>query len=221
MSTLAPIVPFYEPTQLACDAICETLAKHSFVVQKDFFSPDLIRALHQEASSEQTRDEYRSAGIGRNDNFQLNASIRKDKIRWLNGETPAQREYQQVMETLRHTLNQTLLLALFEYEYHFAHYRPGAFYKKHVDSFQHTRSRLVTTVTYLNPEWSTGAGGELRAYEPSNHDAILSDVAPEAGTLVVFLSEDIPHEVLTTRQDRYSIAGWYRMRALNSAFPAC
>jgi SM-20-related protein len=29
--------------------------------------------------------------------------------------------------------------------------------------------------------------------------------------LVVFLSEEFPHEVLPTATDRYSIAGWFRV----------
>ena len=36
-------------------------------------------------------------------------------------------------------------------------------------------------------------------------------VLPELGTLVIFLSEDIPHEVLPAMRDRYSIAGWFRV----------
>jgi SM-20-related protein len=35
-------------------------------------------------------------------------------------------------------------------------------------------------------------------------------VAPRAGTLVCFLSERIPHEVLAAHVDRISIAGWFR-----------
>jgi SM-20-related protein len=33
---------------------------------------------------------------------------------------------------------------------------------------------------------------------------------------MIFLSDTFPHEVLTSRSDRYSIAGWYRVNG-NSA----
>jgi SM-20-related protein len=36
-------------------------------------------------------------------------------------------------------------------------------------------------------------------------------VTPLMGTLVLFLSEDFPHEVLPATRDRYAIAGWYRI----------
>jgi SM-20-related protein len=34
---------------------------------------------------------------------------------------------------------------------------------------------------------------------------------PTYGTLVVFLSDEFPHEVLKAHRDRYSIAGWFRV----------
>ncbi len=36
-------------------------------------------------------------------------------------------------------------------------------------------------------------------------------VTPAFATLVVFLSEEVPHEVRPAKRDRYSIAGWYRV----------
>ena len=39
---------------------------------------------------------------------------------------------------------------------------------------------------------------------------MLDEVRPEFGTLAVFLSEDIPHEVIPARRERFSIAGWHR-----------
>jgi SM-20-related protein len=36
-------------------------------------------------------------------------------------------------------------------------------------------------------------------------------VLPSFGTIVVFLSEEFPHEVLPAKRDRYSIAGWFRL----------
>jgi SM-20-related protein len=36
-------------------------------------------------------------------------------------------------------------------------------------------------------------------------------VIPNVGTVVVFLSEEFPHEVLPALRDRYAIAGWFRL----------
>ena len=43
-------------------------------------------------------------------------------------------------------------------------------------------------------------------------DQRVHDVAPTAGTLVVFLSGDVPHEVLAAGRERLSLTGWFRRR---------
>ena len=52
--------------------------------------------------------------------------------------------------------------------------------------------------------------GELVIYE-NEEDLQGQKVLPKLATLVVFLSEEFPHEVLPAKKDRYSIAGWYRV----------
>jgi SM-20-related protein len=44
-------------------------------------------------------------------------------------------------------------------------------------------------------------------------DERVYDVAPQAGTLMVFMSAQWPHEVLPATRDRLSITGWFRRRA--------
>ena len=34
-------------------------------------------------------------------------------------------------------------------------------------------------------------------------------IAPESGTLVLFDSVAVPHEVLATRSERYAVNGWF------------
>jgi SM-20-related protein len=70
-------------------------------------------------------------------------------------------------------------------------------------------------VVYLNPGWQPVDGGELVIYtDEVDQDSIR--VTPAFGTLVVFLSEDFPHEVLPAQRDRYSIAGWFRLNTSTS-----
>ncbi|MNJ70885.1 hypothetical protein D3C77_673740 [compost metagenome] len=68
----------------------------------------------------------------------------------------------------------------------------------------------MTAVLYLNPDWQPDHGGALRLYLA---DGESLDVAPEAGTLVVFMAGEFPHEVLPTQVDRLSVTGWFRRRA--------
>jgi SM-20-related protein len=37
-------------------------------------------------------------------------------------------------------------------------------------------------------------------------------VLPQAGSLLLFLSADMPHEVLPASRDRLSLTGWFRRR---------
>jgi SM-20-related protein len=64
-------------------------------------------------------------------------------------------------------------------------------------------------VYYLNEEWRKEDGGELVIY--NQNDNFLAKVAPIGNKMVVFMSENFPHEVLPTNTTRYSIAGWFRI----------
>jgi len=114
-----------------------------------------------------------------------------------------------LFEYVRETLNSELFLGLWDWEGHYAVYPPGAFYKTHLDRFQNDSKRTVSMVLFFNSEWSVDDGGILRLDLPSESVR----VAPRPGTAVFFLSDKIPHEVLETKRDRYSFAGWCRTRA--------
>lgn len=154
------------------------------------------------------------AGIGRGNHFSHNNRVRRDNIAWMDGSHEAEKNWLAWMASLQLTLNRELLLGLFSYESHFAHYPPGAFYRKHVDAFRGQTNRVLSTVTYLNRDWQANDGGELLIY--SHNGQLLANVPPEFATLVVFLSEDFPHEVLPARHDRFSVAGWFRV---NTSIP--
>jgi len=49
----------------------------------------------------------------------------------------------------------------------------------------------------------------LIIYDENNN--MIQKVFPHANTLVVFLSDKFPHEVLPAKKKRYSIAGWFRV----------
>ena len=105
----------------------------------------------------------------------------------------------------------SLFLGLFSYEAHYAVYEPGGFYARHLDAFKGARNRVVSTVFYLNENWVGEDGGELAVFSHDGAREPVALIAPELGTLAIFLSEDIPHEVRLARRERYSIAGWFRV----------
>jgi SM-20-related protein len=155
---------------------------------------------------------FKRAGVGRVNKHTLNDFIRTDEISWINGETQAGNAWLIWTNALKTYLNQRLFLGLFSFESHFAHYGKGDFYKKHQDAFKGEANRVVSIVVYLNPDWTPDDGGELLIYT-GECDYSTVTVTPGFGTIVLFLSEEFPHEVLKTKRDRYSIAGWFRLNS--------
>ncbi len=197
----------------ALPQLVDALVEQGWFVGEGFLDAELCQALHRELMERAERDALAAAGIGRGDEHQLRRDIRGDAIRWLDRESLAQRRYLEAMGELQRELNQALFLGLFEYEAHFAHYPPGAFYKKHLDSFRGRANRVVSTVGYLNPAWPADGGGEMAIFAADEPEREVARVRPEAGNFACFLAETVPHEVLPTRLPRASIAGWFRRNA--------
>ncbi|GED21659.1 2OG-Fe(II) oxygenase [Halomonas halmophila] len=194
------------------DELIDSLVERGWYVGRDFLPDALCQSLLAELDDKTRRDALVAAGIGRGDQHHLRRDIRGDAIYWLDRESQAQRRYLETMAELQQALNQALFLGLFEYEAHFARYPPGSFYRRHLDSFQGRANRIVSTVGYLTPDWPADGGGEMVIYSPDD-DREVARVLPEAGTLVCFMAETIPHEVLPTHRPRASIAGWFRRNA--------
>lgn len=155
-------------------------------------------------------ERFSRAGVGRQETHTLNNFVRTDEICWINGESEAGRAWLDWAARLQRFLNRELLLGLFSFESHFAHYRPGDFYRKHLDAFRGEANRVLSLVAYLNPDWQLADGGELVLYGEQDASASLK-VLPGLGTIALFLSEEFPHEVMPANRDRYSIAGWFRV----------
>lgn len=184
------------------DIIIDTFYQHGWVWLPDFLPPALNAALLHEAQYEA---ELTPAGIGRQNAHQLNQRIRRDDTQWFDGNSAAQRQYLALMALLQRTFNQRCFLGLFDFECHFARYRQGDYYQKHVDAFKGRSNRVLTTVSYLN---SVAAGGELALYDEQHQ--LIDNFLPTAGSLMLFESERFPHAVLPAVDTRYSIAGWFR-----------
>ncbi|MEX0618594.1 MAG: 2OG-Fe(II) oxygenase [Pseudohongiellaceae bacterium] len=178
----------------------------------DALPPELAQSLLLRAVKLRSTS-FRRAGVGRHGDELINDFVRRDKIHWLDGRSPEQAAWLQWAEQSRAQLNRELFLGLFSFESHFAHYPVGGFYRKHLDAFKGEANRKLSVVLYLNPGWTTHDGGELVLYSPDIGAEEVARVTPLFGTLVMFLSEEFPHEVLPAHRDRYSIAGWFRINA--------
>lgn len=186
-------------------AVMDAIYTRGWVIVDDFLTASEVDALRACLPGE-----WQPAGIGREGLHQGNPEIRRDQIHWLDPSLGAPvADYLARMESLRLAANRNLMLGLFDYEAHFARYRRGDFYATHRDAFAGRSNRRLTSVFYLNNGWQPQAGGVLRVYD--NDEQFLMDVSPRGGRLVLFLSEEFPHEVLPASEERYSIAGWFRV----------
>lgn len=170
----------------------------------------LLAALRNEVAILDKTEAMNRAGIGRGTDLVKDRSVRRDKIAWLDGYSEPQRLLFECLEQIREGLNRRLYLGLKRFEAHYATYHPGDFYKRHLDSFRGRASRVVSLVLYLNEDWGLEDGGELRVFSAADSGQMVGQVRPEAGRAVLFLSEQVPHEVLPARRTRYSIACWFR-----------
>mmetsp|Transcript_9398 Transcript_9398/g.21195 ORF Transcript_9398/g.21195 Transcript_9398/m.21195 type:complete len:320 (-) Transcript_9398:44-1003(-) len=104
----------------------------------------------------------------------------------------------------------------------YAYYPQGGFYRRHRDAIPNSASvlRKYSLLLYLNKEsWDPDPkadAGQLRIHLDGGGDECppgvepnYVDVDPLGGTLVLFKSEMVPHEVLATNSERFALVGWY------------
>mmetsp|Transcript_20347 Transcript_20347/g.42570 ORF Transcript_20347/g.42570 Transcript_20347/m.42570 type:complete len:348 (-) Transcript_20347:869-1912(-) len=102
----------------------------------------------------------------------------------------------------------------------YAYYPQGGFYRRHRDAVPNSASvlRKYSLLLYLNKkDWDPRVdAGQLRLHLDGGGDECPPGVAPNyvdvdplGGTLVLFKSELIPHEVLNTNSERFALVGWY------------
>lgn len=190
--------------------IVDDLAARGWSQQNIFLPHSLSAELAAECRKRSAEGELAPAAVGRGPLQEVREGIRGDHIQWLEaGQAESCDQYLELMDSLRQALNRGLFLGLEDFESHFALYPPGAFYLKHVDRFRDDDRRMVSAVIYLNNDWLPEHGGHLRMFLA---DGSEYDVEPVGGSLVVFMSGDIPHEVMPTTRDRLSLTGWFRRR---------
>ncbi|MCL2916646.1 2OG-Fe(II) oxygenase [Shewanella litorisediminis] len=204
-----------EFSESVLDGIADAIVDRGYICIDNLFEPEVVARLRDKVFAEADAT-FKPASIGRGQEQHRNTDIRRDSIRWLEPHCAVDNSYLLLMESLKNGLNRRLFMGLFDYESHYALYRPGAFYKKHVDALKGSQNRILTTVFFMNPEWQPDHGGVLKLYEED--DSLIEELAPLMGRLVIFLSERFPHEVMPTNVDRASIAGWFRVAGSQHGF---
>ena len=194
-------------------SVIEALAEKGWAIAEGALEPELVWALRNRADALHAAKAFDGGRVGRGDALTEAPRIRRAEIAWLEGEDSAERRLLDGTEALRQSLNRALFLGLFEFEAHFARYPTGGFYRRHLDAFAGgPKSRVVSFVTYLNADWDDADGGELAIWDrPDDTGVPAVIVLPKPGSVVLMLSERIPHEVRPARRERLSVSGWFRV----------
>lgn len=191
------------------DVLIDSIAEHSYGVTDDFFTPEEVKALVLILGQRHEAGIFKKAGIGQKTERHVQEKVRGDHILWLdeNSVDVDEQAFFLKINTFITYLNRTCYLGLRSFEFHYALYPIGTFYKRHFDRFLHDSGRKMSVICYLNGDWQATDGGELVIHLP-NAESVK--IAPLGGRLVCFEADKLEHEVLPALRERLSLTGWLR-----------
>lgn len=177
-------------------------------IAENFLSKALATLL--KANIELLNNEGRmlTAKIGNKEDKRQDETVRSDKIFWIEKKNKYdnEKEFIDKIEDFIDYLNKTCFTNIKGFEFHYALYEVGSFYKIHKDQFKTDSSRKFSLISYLNENWTEEDGGQLIIYQKDKTQRIL----PNNQKAILFESDKIIHEVTTTNKVRMSVTGWLK-----------
>lgn len=197
--------PNYEQFELLINGLID----NEYGSVDSFFKQETITGLRNTLLKHFCKGAMHPAGIGRNFDYQKNLTVRGDLIKWLSpnsGNVYEQLFFEKISQFTAH-LNQTCYTGINDFEFHYALYDVGSFYKKHLDQFKSDKGRKFSFILYLNEDWEKEEGGNLTLYLKDK----CSSIYPIENRIVFFASDKLEHEVHPSfKRPRMSIAGWLK-----------
>ncbi len=190
------------------DLLIDSFLDTNVGIDKCFLNKKLCSGLRQHIIELQTNDAMKLAGIGNDEVRDDTQKMRGDKIYWMDKSHPNvfEKEFLEQIEDFIQHLNRTCYTGINDYEFHYAVYEEGSFYKRHKDQFKNDSQRKFSLINYLNEDWLEEDGGQLWLYQDEGVQKIL----PQAQTTVFFKSNEMEHEVTKANRNRMSITGWLK-----------
>jgi len=190
------------------DVLINSYLDYNIGIDSQFLSPALSLGLQQNIQQLQQDDMMTNAGIGNNEIKDADQKMRTDKIYWLDKshDNSFENEFLEQVDDLVEYLNRTCYTGINGYEFHYAVYEEGSFYKRHKDQFKDDSNRKYSLINYLNNNWIEEDGGQLVVYQNETEQRIL----PHSQTAVFFKSDEMDHEVTKANRSRMSVTGWLK-----------
>lgn len=192
----------------AFDTIINSYLQDNIGIDSNFLSIPLANGLHQNILQLQQDEQMQHANIGNDMIKDNNQKIRSDKIYWMDKShnNAFENEFLQLAENFIEHLNSTCYTGINAYEFHYAVYEEGTYYKRHKDQFKNNNSRKYSLINYLNHNWLEQDGGQLLVYQNDG----VQKIQPQSQTAVFFKSSEMEHEVVLAHRQRMSITGWLK-----------
>ncbi len=190
------------------DTLIDSYLTNKVGIDKAFLSEKLSKGLQQNIIQLELDKTMTHAGIGNAKLKDSNQKMRGDKIAWLDktNNNAFEQEFLAIAEEFITHLNNTCYTGINSYEFHYAVYEKGSFYKKHKDQFKTDNNRKFSFINYLNDDWLEADGGQLCLYQNDE----IEKIQPHAKTAVFFKSDEMEHEVMLCNRSRMSISGWLK-----------
>jgi len=190
------------------DLLIESYLENNIGINTKFLSPALSKGLQQNILQLQRDDKMSPAQIGNDLHKDKQQTMRGDKIYWMDKshENVFEQEFLKLAEDFIEHLNRTCYTGINGYEFHYAVYEEGSYYKRHRDQFKNNSDRKFSLISYLNDNWQQEDGGQLWVYQ----DDAVQKILPHSQTAVFFKSDEIEHEVTMANRSRMSITGWLK-----------
>jgi SM-20-related protein len=190
------------------DLLIDSYLDNNVGIDSGFLDARLSEGLHQNILQLQKEDKMVAAGIGNNEVKDAHQKMRGDKIYWMDKshDNIFEQEFLGQVEDFISYLNSTCYTGINGYEFHYALYEEGSFYKRHKDQFKTDSDRKYSLINYLNKDWLQDDGGELLVYQ----DNTVQHILPHSQKAVFFKSDEMEHEVTLAHRSRMSITGWLK-----------
>lgn len=190
------------------DLLIDGYLENKIGIDTSFLSEALCHGLQQNILALQKDDAMMTAGIGNDEVKDSNQKLRGDKIFWMDKshDNIFEQEFLQQVEGFIDRLNSTCYAGINGYEFHYAVYEEGGFYKRHKDQFKNDNGRKYSLINYLNNNWLEEDGGQLLVYQ----NETVQNILPQSQTAVFFKSDEMEHEVTKANRSRMSISGWLK-----------
>ena len=190
------------------DQLIDSYLDNNIGIDTAFLNQPLCAGLHQNILQLQKDELMVAAGIGNNEVKDPTQKMRSDKIYWMDKSHTNifEQEFLQRVEDFVGYLNRTCYTGINGYEFHYAVYEAGSFYKRHKDQFKNDSNRKFSLISYLNNNWTDDDGGQLVVYQNDT----IQKIQPQSQTTVFFKSDAMEHEVIRANRSRMSITGWLK-----------